>query len=63
MIAEQNKIYGQIINDKLHWVFTINELPEWNNDMCPAVEIQDLNPMPEVGWAYKDGVFIAPEII
>ena len=60
MLAEENKIYGQILNNKLHWIFTKTELPEWNNDQCPAVEIQDLDPIPEVGYDYIDGIFIAP---
>jgi hypothetical protein len=63
MLAEENKIYGQILNDKLHWIFTKNELLEWNNEQCPAVEIQDLDPIPQVGWEYINGVFTAPIIV
>jgi hypothetical protein len=62
MIAQQNRIYAQIIWDKVHWIFTKNELPEWNNDMCPAIDITDMTPMPEIGWDYKDGVFTAPKV-
>lgn len=60
MQAQDNKIYAQIQHGKVHWIFTKAELPEWNNDMCPAVDITDLNPRPEIGWWYDGATFTAP---
>ena len=60
MIAEDNKIYAQIIWGKVHWIFTKNELPEWNNEMSPAVDITDLDPKPEIGDEFVDGNFVKP---
>lgn len=57
MIAEEGKIYAQIIWNKVHWIFTKNELPEWNNEQCPAIDITELNPKPEIGDDYIDGQF------
>lgn len=58
MVAEENKIYAQILNNKVHWIFTKKELPEWNNDMCPAIDITDVDPKPQEGDDYIDGKFI-----
>ena len=61
MVAEDGKIYAQICHGKCHWIFTKNELPEWNNDMAPAVDITDMEVKPEEGWDYVDGVFTPPK--
>jgi hypothetical protein len=60
MKAKKNKIYAQILNNKVHWIFTINELPEWNNDMYLAIDITSLVVKPEIGWDYINGSFSAP---
>lgn len=60
MQAQDNRIYAQIAHGKAHWIFTAADLPEWNNDMCPAVDITDLNPRPEIGWNYDGATFTAP---
>lgn len=41
MKATRGKRYGQIRDGRVHWIFTADDLPEWNNDQVPAVEIPD----------------------
>lgn len=60
MIADQGKTYAQILNSKVHWIFTSEELPEWNEEQCPAVDITDMTPQPQVGWSYDGDVFSEP---
>lgn len=60
MQAQDNKIYAQIAHGQVHWIFTAAELSEWNNDMCPAVDITDLSPRPEIGWGYDGATFTPP---
>ena len=62
MEAQDGRIYAQIVRGTVHWQFTNNELPEWNNDMCPAVDITDLSPQPGIGWGY-DGVSFSPPVV
>lgn len=62
MEAQDNRIYAQIQHNKVHWLFTKAELPEWNNDMIPAVDITDLDPRPEIGWGYDGTTFAAPVV-
>lgn len=60
MEAQDGRIYAQIVHGRVHWVFTVADLPEWNNDMCPAVDITDLPTRPEAGWTYDGVAFHAP---
>ena len=60
MIAQDERTYAQVQHDKVHWLFTKKELPEWNNITCPAVDITDLPQQPDVGWAYDGVSFSAP---
>lgn len=62
MQAQDGRTYAQIAHGKVHWIFTKAELPEWNNDMCPAVDITDLDPRPEIGWGYDGTAFTAPVV-
>lgn len=58
MKAENGRIYAQVVNGRFHWRFTAAELPEWNNDDCPAIDITDLTPQPEVGWVWNGVSFV-----
>lgn len=44
MRAEAGRVYAQIIDGKCHVKFTDAELPEWNNDQCPAVDVTGSEP-------------------
>lgn len=43
MLAKQNKVYAQILNDTVHWIFTSNELPEWNEEDIKVIDITNLS--------------------
>lgn len=60
MQAIDKHTYAQIVSGSVHWVFTKTDLPEWNNEMCPAVDITTVSPQPEVGWTYDGDTFTAP---
>lgn len=59
MKADKTKTYAQIVDGKCHWVFTWKELPEWNNDQVPAIEVT--GSIPNEGDLYFDGSFHAPQ--
>lgn len=52
MIAEPCHTYAQIIDDVIGWKFTSNELPEWNNDDAPAIDITGREAMFKQGYRY-----------
>lgn len=56
--AEEDKVYVQIVGGKCHWVFTADELPEWNDDDIQVVEVTGNVPAP--GDVYENGGFVAP---
>ncbi len=58
MRAEQNKTYAQILNGKIHFIFTSNELPEWNENAIEVIDITGRGV--QVGWLYENGVFSPP---
>ena len=59
MKAQPGRLYAQIIAGRVHALFTLAELPEWNNDQVPAVDITDLAPRPTVGMhLLPDGRFM-----
>jgi hypothetical protein len=55
MLAEEDKIYAQIMNGKVHWVFTIDDLPEWNEEDITVVDIT--HKVVEIGDLYDGSVF------
>lgn len=57
MKALPGRTYAQLLAGRVHWLFTIDELPEWNDAQCPAVDITDLNPRPTIGAYYAGGTF------
>lgn len=58
MRAEQGRTYAQIVGGKCHWIFTAAELPEWNNDQVPAVDVT--GNVPSVGDLWDGAVFSSP---
>ena len=59
MRAEANKTYANIINNKVSWIFTINELKEWNENDLKVVEIpKDKLDKVSVGTEYADDFVI-----
>lgn len=60
MVAQVGRTYIQVLNGISGWSFTNTELPEWNNAMCPAVDITGVLPQPAVGWLYDGVNFSAP---
>ncbi|AXE35162.1 hypothetical protein [Chromobacterium phragmitis] len=61
MKAEFNKIYAHVLHGHVHWIFTAEELPEWNDaDLC-AIDITAMSPRPEAGWLVSEtGEFSRP---
>lgn len=58
MKAIESKVYAQVLHGKCHWKFTINELPEWNEEHITVIDVTGL--VVEVGYTYADGVFEKP---
>ena len=58
MIAEEGKTYAQVVDGICHWIFTKDDLPEWSDEQCPAVDVT--GNIPNIGDVYADGVFSAP---
>jgi hypothetical protein len=61
MIAQPNKTYAQILNNQCHWIFTAADLPEWNNDHCPAVDVT--GDIPNIGDIWNGSSFDPAPII
>lgn len=55
MKAQIGNTYAQIVRGKVHWIFTSNELPEWNSDHIQVVDVTA--GAPTVGQDYVDGTF------
>jgi hypothetical protein len=62
MVALENKLYAQILYGVVHWKFTKNELPIWNENDITVVDITEVFPTPEIGYVYKDGIFTEPAL-
>jgi hypothetical protein len=61
MVANEGRIYAQIVNKKVHWIFTAADLPEWNEHDLDTVDITNVTaPAPEVGWDYDGVTFTNP---
>lgn len=55
MKTQIGNTYAQIVRGKVHWLFTSNELPEWNADDIQVVDVTA--GVPTIGQDYVDGVF------
>ena len=60
MKAEPGKTYAQIIDNKVRWIFTSAELPEWRDDAFVVHDITDLDPQPQAGWSLVGDTLQAP---
>ncbi len=47
----------QVIGGRAHWLFGADDLPEWNDEDCDAVDVTDMMPAPVVGDLYVRGEF------
>lgn len=61
MRAEQGKTYAQILNGKCHWIFTAEDLPEWNDDHILVVDVT--GDIPSIGDVFLGGVFEPVETV
>ena len=70
MKAQPGRTYAQVLQGRLHLLFTADDLPEWSDVTEPAethtvftiqaVDVTDLNPQPEPGWLWNGTAFVAP---
>jgi len=59
MVAVDDNIYIQLINNTVHWVFTKNELPQWNDEDVNVINLTELGlAVPNVGQVF-DGTSFA----
>lgn len=58
MKAEQGHIYAQILHGKCHYVFTAEQMPEWNEEHIQVVDVTDLEERPVERMLYVDGQFL-----
>lgn len=59
--AIAGRVYAQILDGKVHWIFTAEDLPEWAEGSgefeIQTIDITDTDPRPQTGWFYEAGVF------
>lgn len=60
--AEKDHTYAQILHGVVHWVFTHDQLPEWDDAAFDAVDVTNLVPQPQQGWLYDGSTFSEPPI-
>ena len=58
MKAEHGRTYAQVIDGRCHWLFTIDDLPEWNEDDFTVVDVTDN--IPSIGSIYNGATFSSP---
>lgn len=56
--ALPGRTYAQIVDGRVRWIFTIDELPEWNDDQAPAIDITELDAPPAIEDRFVDGQFL-----
>lgn len=59
MRAHSGRVYAQILDDRVHWIFSGDQLPEWHDDLH-VLDITDADPQPQEGWLVRDGGFVDP---
>lgn len=64
MQAQDGKVYANIINNKVAWIFTKDNMPQWNENDLLVVEIpQDLLSLVKVGTEYKNDFVFKDDIL
>lgn len=62
--AIEGRVYAQIRDSKVHWIFTADDLPEWAEGTgefeIQTIDITDMQPMPAAGWNFVDGQLTPP---
>lgn len=53
-------MYAHIQNSRVSWIFTREDLPEFNENDIEVVDVTSLMPLPQVGWGYSGGEFSPP---
>ena len=59
MRAENGKRYAQIIDSKVHWLFDITTLPEWQDSAFEVVDVTDQTQVVE-GYIHHGGQDFSP---
>jgi len=62
MVAIDGKTYAQVLYGNLHLIFTILDLPQWNENDIQVVDITDIDPRPQLGWVFDGVKFVCPII-
>jgi hypothetical protein len=57
--AQPGRTYALLVRGRVHCFFTREELPFWNEEQTPAIDITDADPRPAIGDHYIDGKFVA----
>lgn len=55
--ALPGRLYALILDARVRWIFTADDLPQWNDEQHPSVDITDVVPAPKVGWICSKGAF------
>ena len=58
--AQQGKTYAQVLNGKCNWIFTVADLPEWNDSSITVVDVT--GQVVNVGDSYDGATFHAPVV-
>jgi hypothetical protein len=53
------KVFAQVQDERLHWRFEQDELPEFAPDLV-IIEITGVAPLPEEGWVFDGEAFVPP---
>jgi hypothetical protein len=50
MIGNPLKTYAQVVNGKVHYIFTGADMTQWNENQITVADITATSPSPSVGW-------------
>lgn len=59
MKAEAGRRYAQVIDQRVHWIFTLDDLPEWQDDAFLVVDVSD-QPAVVEGYRHDGGTTFSP---
>lgn len=57
------KKFAQILNGRAHWIFEFDDAEAEAPEFAPSIKLIDITdqvPMPQEGWTFSDGAFVAP---